>query len=383
VSNQAEDGSEIAKMEGKNAFIRSVQNGSTTSEAKSDAIGASEDWYSARQAELVMENNLVTDTIANQVGRWESTNATGGTSNLYTEVDASGWPTATTGNVTLTLTNGTEMNARYLNLTSGQAMFVLGADVYPATANDGPMSTKDPDTSDTQILVRDPGNSKSINHAWDQLIAEEQATETELSTFADNAYTAIQNDEINVTDLVDPYLQSREYSPDSQYGSWAISTLTGAGYNGPLELSDTRNMTVQWNGTNKTGILQTDQTPSGGSFDIGTTYNATAIPGPQLLMSTQDGQTSDITGNFTVTSAHYANGTEINGSIDYETTDYNSSTVQGYKAKMDRYAERQAEIEARESALIGGGGFLEDAGIGAAGAVVVVAGVAWIARSQN
>jgi hypothetical protein len=375
-------------MEGKNAFIRSVQNGSTLSEAQTAGVTAVEDWYSQRQAETVMQANVIMLTVANQADRWKSSGATGGTSNVFQTGVGDNWPSNGTVNTTATLANGTQMdvvtvtsavnNDRFSPLDANQVS-MSGSNMVSSSVTS--ISPIDPDTSDTNTILRNGADSKSVDATFEKLSNEGASTETQMENFADSAYQAIQNDEITTSDLVDPYLQSREYSPDDNYGTWALSTLSAAGYSGPANLGETNNMTVRFNGSDKTGILLSDGLPSGGNFTVGETYNATTISGTQLFINEQDSSSTEITGSFTIVSANSTDGSEITGSIAYEQTNYNSSTVSGYDAMLDRYAERSGEIDARQANLRSGGGIgigIPGLGLGLSGPgkVILIGGAA-------
>ncbi|WP_247006330.1 hypothetical protein [Halorientalis litorea] len=365
IQNNAEAGSSIARSEGKNAIIRSLDEGKSTAEAKTDGIDTSEDWYSRQQAELIKQNDIIVETVANQAARWESSNATGGTSNIFSQLTTDDWPTPNTTTAQVELLNGSKAEMKLLVLTTGATDAPLAGSGIPTQFSE--LKALDPDGNGEHHTIWYSSNSnKSLTASWEKLKNQEATTEQELDAFADRAYDAVQNGEISPQDLIDPTLQAEQYSPEDDTSTWAISTLRAAGAKTPLSLANTTVMNVSVNGSVKQGILMSDGLPSGNEFQLGQQYDPATLEGIQYLV-TDDG-TETINSPFTIQSRQLPDGSsDRNGSVAYETADWNTSSINGYAAKMDAYANRSAAINQRQQeiregsdgllgGLFGGGG---------------------------
>lgn len=231
---------------------------------------------------------------------------------------------------------------------------------------------------------------------------EQQHTEVQanLDEMVTQTYQQYQQGMIDSSDLSDPYLNSRYYSPESQSGTWAISTFAAMGYEPPKDLSNVASMTVtdHYRDTSYSGILLSDGLPAGDTFETGVRYNATNLTGPQMVV-TDDGQSQDLAGAFTIESIETPDG-QTRDTLAYvnRTGAYSTTDLDEFRALQDELANLSAQIDARQQQLRnesagGGSGLFEGMsgvipGLNASQTALVillgiVAGVAYLSREQS
>lgn len=367
--NYLDDTSSIALMEGKNAYIRALNNGSNKTVALGAADDAIEEYYAVKQRNLISswETNVELYTSAQKTGA----NTTGMTAKFvgpanenleYYETElADPW------NESLTLLNGTTVDYVALNgrieqggssqsgtiieLTSGERSF--DGEQYSAFAVEA---------ANSSLENLEFWNFAQYESRWSEIGTQSTDVKAQIETFVNNTFDSYQQGDINSTELVDPYLGARDYSAEnaSQFQSWALRSLTALGLDSPDNLSSVGRMNVSANGSTYTGILMSDGNPDGG-FTVGETYNATNLTGLQFV-ALDDGGTHELTGEFTLESATGADGTEYESgeNITYTNITYETAGTEEFKALQDQLDNLSAEINARQQRLrnSGGGGGL-------------------------
>lgn len=379
--NYLEDTQSIALMEGKNAYIKALNNGSTQSAAEIAATQAVSGYYAVKQEQLIASWNT-SSTVANRShnvaenttgidGSFIRSTTSGATSVIFQENE--------TGTTTVSLVNGTTETALTLQLTFD------GLDqetIIGPTTGDSQIG----DSTSSRLIVQAPNENYEplrfqdfsvYADRWTKIEEQNTDVQAQVDSFIDNTYDSYQEGTINNTDLVDPYLGAREYAPEGEFNSWALSSMASLGVEPPENLSSVGEMEVTdlENDVTYSGILMSQETPSGG-YALNTTYNASEIGGMQMIV-TEDENSHEFEGAFVVESATDADGDEFaqNESITYRNIEYNTTDTEDYQNLMQNLTELQAEVEAKQQQErnSGGGGGLFPGGLGSIGGVGGVA----------
>jgi len=411
-SNYLQDTETVAKMEAKNAYIRALNNGSSEAIARSKAREAAADYYSAKQVQRLNTFEVsmnYTHTLRKQL---QSAGADPGLVYLNYTLDPDSGGSVTnvsswqaTNNVTLA--NGTTVSYQSASValdnqnSGGGDSIVLGvteADYAGFNDNSGPGTTIDLGSSAKatfhSVDVAPPTDNYAAQsylqlddtvQMWSEIEAQNDNVQAQLDTFVNNTYSAYQSGEISEEDLVDPYLGAREYSPDAQYDTWALRSLTSMGVQPPENMSTIgrMNITDHRTGEQFTGTLMSDGIPQSGSFELGTRYDSEELTGYQFIVDGDSETSHELTGNFTLTAVHYPNGTAKNvSSVDYNTINYQTTSIEEYKDQLAQLQETTAEINARQQKMRnsgGGVGWLPNfGGLGGFGGGLLTGGLAGI-----
>ncbi|WP_135365888.1 hypothetical protein [Halosimplex halophilum] len=420
-NNYLQDTETVAKMVGKNAYIRALNNGTAEAEARQEAKDAVSDYYAAKQVQLLRTWSVsmtYTETLKEQL---RTSNADPKTVQLnYTWDDVNSDNSVVT-NVSYGATNETVLvNGTVREFDTAEVMWdntnepasgaaPLSPDPYhyQQYSNGGSagyfgligdnlevesLAAFPPEQNGEDIQGYDAESYLVISEyttLWSEIENQNSQVQDEMDTFVTNTYDQYQAGEITEEDLVDPYLGARQYSPEADYNTWAIRSLTSMGVQPPANMSTTGTMNVTDHSTGQqlTGVLMSDGLPQSGSFEIGTRYDAKELQGYQFVVDDQ-GESTELTGNFTVTAVHHPNGTEKNiTSVEYSSINYETTSIEEYKSTLEQLQETTAQINARQERMrqsgagvgwlpnVGdfGGGFLAG-GVAAfvVGAVIVV-----------
>ena len=364
--NSLEDSKTIARMEGKNAYIRALNNGSTKTQAEVAAREAVEDYYTVRQKTLLSQWD--TNVIESRHMAFVAEN-TSGISGSYLEithssdaVDAGGsvdWQVER--NETFALLNGTNYTIQQVayNVDGGNGGVDL-RDRQQKTNNGGDISQS---TLDTVYVPAPASEYEDANYwslvefqnKWESIKSKESTVQNNVQSFIDGTYDAYQEGEINNTDLVDPYLAARDYSPEQQFGSWALRSYASMGYSPPADLQNVGSMTIETENDTVSGVLLSDGLPQSGSFDVGTEYDTADLTGTQFVINGTSSSMYEITGNFTIVAANTTDGGSLD-SVEYQNITYNSTSTDEYQQLMGQMDNLTAEINARQQELRSGGG---------------------------
>jgi len=369
--NYLNDTQTIALMEGKNAYIKALENGSAESVARNRATEAVADYYAVKQQNLIASWN--TSIIVWNSSRHTAANTTDVSKSFatfYHNQGSGNWSSSDHDirydghtSASVQLTNATSVDVEALD-------FYLRADgnsgggvVTPATGgvSHNPHGFKvevhglqiQP-PNDNYERIR-PMTFDDYSQKWAEIESQNDEVQGQLDTFINNTYESYQQGDINTSDLVDPYLGAREYTPETSE-TWNLRTLASMGLSPPENLSTIGVMNVTTDDETVTGVLMTDNAPSGG-FAINETYNATALNGSQWVAQT-DGDVQKLSGNFTITSAETSDGEAIEDgeSITYRNIDYQTADTEEFQALQQQLDELTAEINARQQKLRDGGG---------------------------
>jgi hypothetical protein len=391
--NYLNDTTSIALMEGKNAYIRALENGSTESVARNQAKRAVADYYAVKQQNLIAAWN--TSMIVVNSTHNTAVNSSGVPDNFVTlgpdpgsNIDGElqfDFQADTLSVNQSTLVNGTTAETLGLNfeifgatdtieLTTGRLSDfdnkrdVGYARVLPPT-----------DNQDELELIR----FENYAGRWLEIQQQNDEVQAQIDTFINGTYDSYQRGEINVSNLVDPYLGAREFGPENatKFQSWTLQTLSAMGLNTPENLSNVGRMNVTTGGVTYTGILMSDENPAGG-FEVGATYNASKLDGSQFV-ALDGGGNRELEGTFTLASAETTQGDVIqkNESITYRNVTYETADTEEFKELQQELDLLKAEIEARQQRLRnqGGSGIFDGIGFGGLGGLGAVAPVVLVA----
>lgn len=409
-SNYLEDTRTIARIEAKTAYIRALDNGSSEAVARTKAYGAVDDYYTDRQQSMLNQWEIqIThlETIHGQVKN--ETNVSSDYITIDSELEEPNDYSINSQSLnydghskTLSLLNGSQETIPTVgwqyDSEIGASLSCSGTYEIEPTASD-PTHTNNCGSetmhiSPTRIWVHEHTSGvgdltyldlspNSLGIHWSEIQSHRDQVVSEMDTFINNTYENWEAGTINVSDLVDPYLGAREFSPDAQYQTWSLRTLTSLGTSPPRNLSQFGNMTVEDHADNSTytGILLSDGTPAGDSFQVGTMYNASNLAGSQFVQTTDS--TYSLEGNFTISAAYNASGSALS-SIDYRTINYSTSNLSDFKESQEQLQQLNAEINALQDQLRnssgGGGAIFGDlfgglfGGLGSTAKIVLIGG---------
>lgn len=404
LDNYLQDTGSIARMEGKNAMIRALNNGTTKAEAKIAAKDAVADYYAGRQKTLLASFETTTETIlsandtaANTTGL-NHTILGGGGNQGYIYAYFPNTPSLTEyGPLTETTVNLTLVNSTNQSVTT----FDVENSVYEMTsadymvrdsANNNPsyvdtMNVSAPSTNFNDSVVLDFSQYYS---RWTDIQNQNTQIQNEMGTLVDNVYSSYTQGTINNSELIDPYLAAREYSPENDSMAFTLRTLTSIGISPPdgLDAGVTMNVTdddqiVTYNDV----IFMSDGSPSGtGTFSVGQQYDAANIAGVQGVLDPTGGTWTELDGNFTIESAQ-RNGTSLSN-VDMHQVNYTSADISEFQTLMSDLNNLTAEINAYQQELRSSGGgawfnFGNLGNIGGIGAVaILLLGGMWVLSAR-
>ncbi|QGA81098.1 hypothetical protein [Halomicrobium sp. LC1Hm] len=368
LNNYLEDTATQARIIGKNAYIRALNNGSSESVATSEAKDAVADYYAKKQVHLAdmwtlgMENyQYRKDVISNESG------ISSGYLSQQHHSDYSSWATDPSLGAfvdeTMTLTNGSTTT-----VTGVEASGDMGGDCLMDVTVDPQKASYHCDPSswwyDGHSMNAPNSNYESLPHhnasryvdRWDAIESQNDAVQNDMDTLATNTYDEYQAGEINNSDLVDPYVLSNDFSAGDEHQSWAAAQLTLLGTNSPEAMSNMGEFNVTTaDGTTHTGVLMSQSNPSTGQFEVNTTYDTANITGPQFVVTAD--RLVELDGEFTIDSIETTDG-ESRQNVTIEKTTYETADINVTQMKQlyENLQKERAQWEAREQNLRGGAG---------------------------
>ena len=398
LDNYLSDTKTQARIIGKNAYIKALNNGSSKSAAKTEAKDAVQDYYLTKQKNLVSEwdaslsNAEYLFNTANSESGIEMDGSTGDFVYVPPEDPDGALPGDTMygsvdsfGSTSVTLLDGSTMSAKTVSGT--MTWYVASDTVFSATYTASPTTgavTTDPggngnadETMDARrIQIRgydsnaSPTDAVEFQRYADKMSAiETQNTQVrnDMDTLAENTYSAYQQGEINNSDLVDPYVLASQQSAGSDFQGWTAAQLTLLGTNSPENFDQIGSFNVTTgSGEQYEGVLFSQENPTSGQFENGTTYDTANISGTQYVVTSE--RIVELDGTFTIDRIQTQDGQNVQN-VTIQKTTYKTTNVSELKQQYEDLAYKRAQIEAREQALAGGGGGLN---LGSASPVVLV-----------
>jgi hypothetical protein len=389
LNNYLSDTKTQARIIGKNAYIKALNNGSSKAAAKTEAKSAVEEYYAVKQENLATEweqqvqngvylesvatsESGVSDTFTSGVTWRKGSSATqwdlNGDDSDHASITFQSWDANTQ---TASLVNGSSVT-----YASPRVEFAASS-TYVSYANAGP------DTGEITIYARDTNENyeatlegfhvKSPNSnydrlqyidlqaygsAWSEIETQNTQVQNDMDTLAENTYSAYQSGEINNSDLVDPYVLASQQSAGDDFQGWTAAQLTLLGTNSPGNFDQIGSFNVTTgDGTQYEGVLFSQENPASGQFENGTTYDTANIGGTQYVVTSD--QIVELDGTFTIDKITTTSG-ETTENVTIQKTTYETTNVTELKQQYEDLAYKRAQIEAREKALrqSAGGGFL-------------------------
>jgi hypothetical protein len=379
-SNYLQDVRNTARIQGKNAYIRALENGSSEAVATQKARNAVFDYYTRHQVAILQNRDVAMEGYKYLYNRLanESTDKyypPNGSYNSTKFAGSGGWKSSlnnadgSNGAVkTATLLNGSNYNytTYYVKWSAGgtnrnvavqddHLRVFTGSgqkyDINESQLNTFKLSIDPPQDNYNRAYVI---NVKRYISLYNDVQADANMVADEVDTYVNSTYDEWQSDKINSSDLVDPYLGARQYgTSNGSFQSWALRSTQSLGVAGPDTLDATGSMDVVMGSQTYTGILLSDGLPQNDTFQVGTTYNPSNITGPQFVVT--DDRIVRLDQKFTLESATASDGSNMSEVV-YRNVTYQTQTLDEYKSLMEELTNLSAEIESRENVAAGGGG---------------------------
>ncbi|KOX93413.1 hypothetical protein AMS69_05670 [Haloarcula rubripromontorii] len=419
LDNYLADTKTQARIIGKNAYIRSLNNGSSKAAAKTDAKQAVTEYYTTKQVNLLSQyeqsvsqwdylrtqadtkglqsgtddykqQNFVQGRTRDEEGRtwWTDTSDPAYSNHVnyegtvtesvtllngtQTSVIAHKWHfsrdnSGTSGTRTATIT---DQYAQFNDLSGGGGWFAAG----DRLAVEGYASDVD------RVIVV---NQTRYSEQWSNIQSQEQQVRNDMDTLAENTYSAYQSGEINNSDLVDPYVLANQQSAGDDFQGWTAAQLTLLGTNSPENFDQIGSFNVTTgDGTQYEGVLFSQENPASGQFENGTTYDTANIGGTQYVVTSD--RIVELDGTFTIDRITTTSG-ETTENVTIQKTTYETTNVTELKQQYEDLAYKRAQIEAREQALqqSAGGGFLGDGKVSPIAALAIIGTLLAVVVLQN
>jgi len=379
ISNWVPDSRTEARIQGQNAYIRALNNGSSEASARLSARKEVQDYYARIQREYIgrwetahADISYVRGIAANEAGlseRYVRESGANGDNHGYDLI-----PQIARLNETASksLVNGETATANVITVGSWSPLddgfyHVDTQKIGPwSGTTDGTQPQSGHPVVHAGIQVQPTATSNSTTtmmdysawaSGWDLIKQESQIVQSDMDTLINNTYEEYQAGDIDNADLVDAYTLS-ERSPNESYQSWAARRLTTLGVNSPEALDQTGAFTVESGGESYRGILFLTEIPEGG-VSAGQNYDAAALNGTEYIVTADS--TEELTGTFTVVNITNRYDEPVQN-VQYEDRSYLSANVSELREEYKRLNQLRAEIEAREEALISNSGIQEDTG---------------------
>ena len=405
LDNYLSDTKTQARIIGKNAYIRSLNNGSSKSAAKTEAKSAVADYYATKQQNLASSWTASLENVEylNNVEEDESGISSGYVDMPEEDPDGSGGVYGTvkydgTGSETVTLVNSETVTVPTLigNVTDGTG----GYNTAPSSLATGPALDVKPYGSADQsyqadflrVTVQAPDSNyepvdavvvRDFSSKWSAIESQNTQVQNEMDTLAENTYSAYQAGEINNSDLVDPYVLANQQSAGDDFQGWTAAQLTLLGTNSPENFDQIGSFNVTTGeGTQYEGVLFSQENPASGQFENGSTYDTANIGGTQYVVTSD--RIVELDGTFTIDKITTTSG-KTTENVTIQKTTYETTNVTELKQQYEDLAYRRAQIEAREKAMkqSAGGGLLGGGSVSPVVALAVIGTLLAIVVLQN
>lgn len=398
LNNYLKDTSTQARIIGKNAYIKSLNKGSSKSAAKTAAKQAVADYYAKKQVNLMNEYAVLAQnydylhSVANNESGISSTldgnqDTFVGTYHTHPYGDGGVIEYQGLNSVSYTLTNGSSHTYQAPKVFV-DAGYDSGDNINPTlTAHTAPNNVESSAGSGRSsvhlesLMIRAPNDNyqslkvvqwQEFNTLNSEIQSQNTQVQNEMDTLAENTYSAYQSGEINNSDLVDPYVLANQQSAGDDFQGWTAAQLTLMGQNSPENFDQigSFNITTE-SGTQYEGVLFSQENPASGQFEANNTYNPDQIGGTQYVVTSD--RIVELESNFTVDDITTTDGQTVQN-VTIEKTTYETSNVTELKQQYEDLAYRRAQIEAREKAMkqSAGGGLLGGGSVSPVVALAVI-----------
>ncbi|EMA10918.1 hypothetical protein SAMN05443574_102131 [Haloarcula vallismortis] len=414
LDNYLSDTKTQARIIGKNAYIKALNNGSSKAAAKTEAKSAVADYYAVKQVNLANQWNAQVDNLAYLQSTADSETSSSKVVNIKDhDVGDSAEPDDTdsssigydptnfdAGTEQLSLVNGSSTSTGLIDqtvklggtdnpkthtvgLTTGPLLNIHYSNANDGAAYDGDIRyvrvTAPNSNYDELEVLRFEGYANK----WSEIQSQNTQVQNDMDTLAENTYSAYQQGEINSSDLVDPYVLASQQSAGEDFQGWTAAQLTLMGTNSPENFDQigSFNITTE-SGTQYEGVLFSQENPASGQFENGTTYNTSNIGGTQYVVTSD--RIVELDGEFTIDRITTTSG-ETTENVTIQKTTYETTNVTELKQQYEDLAYKRAQIEAREQAMqqSAGGGFLGGGSVPPVVALAIIGTLLAIVVLQN
>jgi len=409
LENYLSDTKTQARIIGKNAYIKSLNKGSSKSAAKTASKQAVADYYAKKQVNLMNEYAVLAQNydylhgIANNESSISSTLDSNqdtfvGTYHTHPYGDGGQIEYQGLNSVSYTLTNGSSHTYQAPKVFV-DAGYDSGDNINPTlTAHTAPNNVESSAGSGRSsvhlesLIIRAPNDNyqnlkvvqwQEFNTLNSEIQSQNSQVQSDMDTLAENTYSAYQAGEINNSDLVDPYVLANQQSAGDDFQGWTAAQLTLMGQNSPENFDQigSFNITTE-SGTQYEGVLFSQENPASGQFEANNTYNPNQIGGTQYVVTSD--RIVELESNFTVDDITTTDGQTVQN-VTIQKTTYETSNVTELKQQYEDLAYKRAQIEAREKALkqSAGGGLLGGGSVPPVVALAVIGTLLTIVVLQN
>nr|WP_254282521.1 hypothetical protein [Haloarcula salina] len=395
LNNTLEGSKNQARILGKNAYIRALNNGSSKAAAKTKAKQAVADYYATKQRNLANEFTRHAENTQ-YLSQKSSQDSLGMFTLVGTPDDSSSdsnFNIYDYRQTTETLVNGDTVTVTGPYFGFYKSDFRGGRTVGPSDVLPRTTTTDDAawyEADGIQVAGTDTTSSfmamdfSAYGNRWSDIQNQNQQVQNEMDTLANNTYDAYQAGEINNSDLVDPYLLASEYSAGDSHQSWAAAQLTLLGQNSPENFDQIGSFNVTTgSGTQYEGVLFSADNPASGQFEVNQTYDAANISGTQYVVTSD--RIVELEGTFTIDRITDQNGQTIKN-VTIQKTTYQTTNVTELKQQYADLRQKYNEIEARKQAMNSGGsggGFLGGGNVSPIVALAIIGTLLAVVVLQN
>lgn len=402
VDNYNNDSRNIAWVKAKKAIIEELNTGGTESSAKTRAKEAIRDYYAQKQLNLIEQWNSTVNAYQYNEGidqdaitdtdfvHLNYTHSESGSHVQFKVIDKF------TNETTVQLVNNTDAPIRSIgvewvgtkvdNPNYHETVHYHLAD-YTTTDYDMEGSTinsaelhslvtEAPTTDYDTVRWGDPGE---FNERWTAFVTQKDQMVANVDPFVNSTYSEYMADQINTSDIQDPYTLASEYTSeynDTGYYAYAVANNALLGVDTPT-LESTSLMNVSVNGVNYNGMVMGNLSDYNDTLSVGQTYSFPSAMTIQL--ATTNGDIIDLSGHdVTLNRVENKDGETVQN-VTYRTYNYQTADSSQLQEQLNQLNELQAEIEDLEQQLMAqgsSGGFPDLGSMGPAGLGVVLIGAA-------
>lgn len=354
LENTREESKVAAQMRAEIAIANAYENGSSQAYARSEAVAAVEEYYSKKEMNQIRYINATTNALRTNIVESQSSS----TASIGPEPRNSWqgrWESWNDLNATrqYTLANGTTVTVADVN---SAADGYNGEHFY---TDKGRIRHVAPSGSSlpTAKMYPQRNNAFLSNQQSDA-----QGVIANVKNLSDNIYPELENGNLNATDIISRnnkvYNLGVDGGENRSYAN-SLATYSALGYSSP-DLNGTGTITISYNGANYSGMIYTTSPPPNGTWEAGTTYNATTMNGTQFFVTT-DAREVSLEGEFTIESIVDQTGASVGNvsTVDYRDNVVNATDFQQMNDRLDtliaEYESRSADGGAGGGGLLGGG----------------------------
>ena len=388
VDNYLTDSRNIAWIKAKTAIIEELNSGGTASSAKTRAKTAIRDYYAQKQLNMIEQWNSTLSSyeyqkslvrnhsnVADDYVRFNYEFDAPVSFDHYLSEDQIGLVNGSTHGVkTYYVLTGTytpdswasswngshHIKPDYTTIPESEFTIDHGSDGNNHETWYGGFEVQAPDSDYEKIKHI---NFTQFGTRWSEMVTQKNQMVDNVDPFVDSVYNEYMQNEINISDLHDPYTLASEYTSEYNETGWyayAVAQNALLGVDTP-NLNSTSMMNVTLNdAVNYDGLVMGNLSAYNDSLEVGQTYQFPVDGTFQLV--TFNGEIIDLAGqNLTINHATDRAGETVEV-IEYRDYNYQTANSTQLQEQLEQINELQAEIQDLEEQLRAGGGGLPDLG---------------------